>query len=56
MRAVNDWAGAHGYSSGFPTFHEADYGQGKVYGALLLKSNTVEWRDVPGSELLHPQD
>jgi hypothetical protein len=53
MRAVNDWASAHGYVSGFPTFHEADYGAGKVYGAVLLKQTAAEWKDIPGSELLH---
>jgi hypothetical protein len=31
---------------GFPNFHQADYGQGIVYGTILLHHHTVEWRDV----------
>jgi hypothetical protein len=37
FRAVHDWATRNGYVAGFPNFHQADYGQGVVYGTILLK-------------------
>jgi hypothetical protein len=46
MRAANDYASANGFAAGVPTFHQADYGQGVVYGINLLSSTSVEWRDV----------
>ena len=51
FRAVNDYASANGFASGYPTFHEADYGQGTVYGCILISGDAVEWRDVPVTEL-----
>src|SRR6266542_4223910 len=51
FRAVNDWATRNGYLSGFPNFHEANYGSGTVYGAILLKRGSADWRDIRASEL-----
>ena len=51
FRAVNDWATRNGYVSGFPNFHEANYGSGTVYGAILLKRGSADWRDIRASEL-----
>lgn len=50
FREVNDYAGVHGYFTGFPNFHEADYGNGTVYGTILLRDAEAEWRDVPRTE------
>jgi hypothetical protein len=47
FRLVNDYARKLGYVSGFPTFQEADYGQGIVGGINLLPANVAEWQDVP---------
>jgi hypothetical protein len=46
FRATNDYAFRNGFAGGFPNFHQADYGQGIVYGTILLHHHTVEWRDV----------
>jgi len=46
MRAANDYALANGFAAGVPTFHQADYGNGIVYGINLLSPSSVEWRDV----------
>jgi hypothetical protein len=54
FRAANDYAGAEGYSAAFPNCHQADHGQGVVYGTILIKPNVTEWRDVPGSQLGNP--
>jgi hypothetical protein len=43
MRAIQDWAISNGYAGGFPTFYEADFGQGLVYGAVLFKPGTAEF-------------
>jgi hypothetical protein len=51
IRAVNDWAVRNGYVSGFPNFHEADYGNGTVYGCILLKHEAADWRDLRAAEL-----
>ncbi len=51
MRAVNAWASRNGYLAGFPTYHEATYGGVRVFGAVLLKGNVAEWRDVRAAEL-----
>ncbi|MBW7897982.1 hypothetical protein B188_08760 [Candidatus Brocadiaceae bacterium B188] len=50
FREVNDYAECHGFFSGFPNFHEADYGSGVVYGTILLRDTEAEWRDVPRTE------
>lgn len=54
FRQANDYGWAHGFLSGFPNFHEANYGQGVVYGTFLVKGGTAEWRDVPASQLGNP--
>lgn len=46
FRATHDYAVTNGFVGGFPNFHQADYGQGLVYGTLLLKPGATEWRDV----------
>jgi hypothetical protein len=46
FRATNDYANRHGFAGGFPNFYQADYGQGLVYGTLLIRHEAVEWRDV----------
>jgi hypothetical protein len=51
FRAIHDWAVQHGYVGGVPNFHQADYGEGVVYGALLLRSGAADWRDLLLSEL-----
>ncbi|NEZ54981.1 hypothetical protein [Adonisia turfae] len=56
FRAVNDWAGKNSYKAGFPNFHQADYGNGVVYGTFLLKDNATEWRDIPAADLGNPGD
>lgn len=45
--AVHNYAVANGFIGGFPNFHQADYGQGVVYGCLLIKPEAGEWFDVP---------
>lgn len=50
FREVQRYANVHGYFAGFPNFHEADYGQGVVYGTIFLRDTEAEWRDVPRSE------
>ena len=51
---TNDYAWAHRFLSGFPNFHQADYGQGVVFGTLLLGGDAAEWRDVPAAQLGNP--
>jgi len=51
MRAANDYSSREGFAAGFPTFHQADYGQGVVYGIVLLKPGVSTWRDVPADLL-----
>jgi hypothetical protein len=54
FRQVNDYVNVHGFAGGFPNFHQADYGQGLVYGTFLCRSDSAEWRDVPAAELGNP--
>lgn len=54
FRATNDWAGRNGFVGGFPNFHQADHGNGLVYGTILLKRGAADWRDVPARELGDP--
>jgi hypothetical protein len=49
-RAVCDWAVAHNLDGGFPTCHQADYGNGVVYGAILFPKGSIAWTDVPRAE------
>ena len=55
-RAVNDYARSNGFATGFPNFHQADYGNGVVYGTILLKHDAIEVRDVSIVELDNPSD
>ncbi|SDN40690.1 hypothetical protein SAMN05660642_04780 [Geodermatophilus siccatus] len=54
FRATNDWAARNGYVSGFPNFHQANYGAGTVYGSILIRRGGAEWRDVPAAQLGNP--
>ncbi|HAX79405.1 MAG TPA: hypothetical protein DCY88_27160 [Cyanobacteria bacterium UBA11372] len=56
FRAVYDWAVKNGYAGGYPNFHNADYGQGTVYGSILIKREAADWRDIPASELGNPKN
>lgn len=51
LRAASDYATSHGFAAAFPTFHEADHGNGLVFGIVLFRSGTAAWRDVPGDLL-----
>lgn len=51
FRETANYATRKGYAAGLPNFFQADYGNGIVCGTILLKSDAVEWRDVPISEL-----
>ena len=55
FRAVNDWAREHGYRSGYPNFFMANKAHGIVYGAILIKKEAADWRDIPAAELGNPQ-
>lgn len=50
FREAHDYALVHGFATGFPNFHEADYGDGVVQGTHLLRDDVVEFRDVPRTE------
>ena len=54
FRQVNRYCAAHGFAAGFPNFHEANYGQGVLYGTVLLRSGAVERRDVQRAVLGDP--
>lgn len=54
FRAVYDYAHSNGFVGGFPNFHSANYGEGTVFGAILIKSGAAEWRDIPAVELGNP--
>ena len=56
FRAIHNWAAKNGYAAGFPNFHQADYGQGVVYGTTLLKLGTVDVRDISAAELGNPSN
>jgi hypothetical protein len=56
FRAAHNYARKYGFAAAFPTFFDADYGQGVVYGTIFLTSNCAEWRDVPGGDLGGPSD
>ena len=55
FRAISDWAARNGYRGGYPNFHQANYGRGVVYGAVLIKREAADWRDIPANELGNPQ-
>jgi hypothetical protein len=50
FRQAHDYAGWHGFITGWPNFHEADYGDGIVQGTFLLRGGVADWRDVPRSD------
>ena len=54
FRRADEYAANLGFSAAFPNFYEADYGKGPVGGVHFLRSNVVEWRDVPAAELGNP--
>jgi hypothetical protein len=54
FREVQRYADVYGFFAGFPNFHEADYGDGVVYGTILLRDTEAEWRDVLRSDLGDP--
>jgi hypothetical protein len=54
FREVQRYADVYGFFAGFPNFHEADYGDGVVYGTILLRDTEAEWRDVFRSDLGNP--
>ncbi|MGP3788506.1 hypothetical protein [Paenibacillus sp. 1A_MP2] len=43
-----------GYIAGFPNFHQADYGEGVVFGTNLIKGEAGGLREVPLSALNMP--
>jgi hypothetical protein len=49
LASAYDYAVRNGCDHGFPNFHQADYGDGLVYGTLLVRSGKCEWRDVPAA-------
>ncbi|MFZ5827913.1 MAG: hypothetical protein ACOY94_26715 [Bacillota bacterium] len=55
FRAVDNWARQHGYMGGFPNFHQADYGQGPVYGTILIKREAADRKEIPATELGNPR-
>ena len=52
--SVHDWATKNGYAGGFPNFHQADYGNGVVYGAILIKIDSADQHDISIAELGNP--
>ncbi len=36
----------NGFAAGLPNFHQANYGQGTVYGTILFRPGRIQWRDV----------
>jgi hypothetical protein len=49
FRALHDYAYSNDFASAFPSYENADYGQGRIYGATFMGSNAAQWRDVAGS-------
>jgi hypothetical protein len=54
FRAIAHYATANGFGAGFPNFHQADHGQGVVYGVAFLRPEHVVMQDVLVSELGNP--
>ena len=52
LTSAHDWAKTQGAAHGFPNFHEANYGNGVVYGTYLLTPAAVTWQDVPVAQIL----
>lgn len=49
--AAHDYAQRNGYDHAFPNFHQADYGEGTVYGMFLIKDVEFEIKDILVSDL-----
>ncbi|MGM1416295.1 hypothetical protein ACS2BX_25630, partial [Bacillus cereus group sp. BceL300] len=45
-RAIANYASANGFGAGFPNFHQADHGNGLVYGVAFLRPEHVVMQDV----------
>lgn len=54
FQAVHNYAFKQGYRGGFPNFHQANYGKGEVYGAILIKKGAADRKDIPATELGNP--
>jgi hypothetical protein len=60
FKAVHDWARKHepsrapDYVGGFSNFHEDITTQGPVYGAVLLRPDAADWKEIPVAELGPP--
>jgi hypothetical protein len=51
FRAIDTYASENGFSGGFPTCHEANYGDGVVFGAILMKPGCATWADAPSKTI-----
>lgn len=51
MRATNDYAVGNGYEASIPNFHQANHGNGTVYGTFLIKLGNTDFIDVPAAGL-----
>jgi hypothetical protein len=56
FRAIHDYASSNDYIGGFPNFHQANYGNGVVYGTILIKKEAAERRDISVAELGNPSN
>ena len=56
FRAVNNISKSLGFGAGFPTFQQADHGNGLVYGTIFIKSEFVELRNILAKDLGNPTD
>ncbi|MFI5952472.1 hypothetical protein [Cryptosporangium sp. NPDC051539] len=45
------YASSQGFAAGMPSGHVAHYGAGAVCGILLYPAGSVQWVDIPGTEL-----
>jgi hypothetical protein len=54
FRASQDYATRNGFVGAVPTFYVANLPSNIVYGALLIRSQAADWRDVPASALGGP--
>lgn len=51
FRACNDYGAHRGYLSAIPNFHQANHGNGVVYGAIFIKKNAGIHKTVLRTEL-----
>ena len=51
LRHINDYAKTEAFVGGFPNFYQTDYGQGLVFGSILLHAGPSEWREVSATDL-----